>query len=229
MGNIAPGLSHLVEEYISTKPVFRAPPSYRDHLVRDSQLQRDRAKKVSDPVAIDTDGVRWVAVRTMHASEWRVAVDLKAIGLRPYCPMIRKFVFRGVSRSASRSKTLIQQPVYARYLFVGLPPGRTVTRYCAEKIEGVLHDSSGPLAIPASGIAWINSQELAGVWDLRGPWKADASNYSLGETVRISQGPFAGFPACVDAITSENRIKAIVNIFGRGTPVELDCCQIEKT
>lgn len=51
----------------------------------------------------------------------------------------------------------------------------------------------------------------------------------VGENVKIVSGPLESFVAQVQEINQEKRkIKALVNMFGRETPVELDFNQIEK-
>ncbi len=51
----------------------------------------------------------------------------------------------------------------------------------------------------------------------------------VGENVKVVSGPLEGFPATIQEINVEkSKIKALVNMFGRETPVELDFNQIEK-
>jgi transcriptional antiterminator NusG len=51
----------------------------------------------------------------------------------------------------------------------------------------------------------------------------------VGENVRIVSGPLENFVAHIQDINTEKRkIKALVNMFGRETPVELEFNQIEK-
>jgi len=51
----------------------------------------------------------------------------------------------------------------------------------------------------------------------------------VGENVKVKSGPLENFPAVIQEINTEKRkIKALVNMFGRETPVELDFNQIEK-
>lgn len=53
--------------------------------------------------------------------------------------------------------------------------------------------------------------------------------YEKGETVRITEGPFANFTGKVDEINPErDTLRVMVTIFGRSTPVELDFLQVEK-
>jgi transcriptional antiterminator NusG len=53
--------------------------------------------------------------------------------------------------------------------------------------------------------------------------------FQLGESVRVVDGPFADFLGKVDEINPEKgKLKVLVNMFGRETPVELDLLQVEK-
>jgi transcriptional antiterminator NusG len=53
--------------------------------------------------------------------------------------------------------------------------------------------------------------------------------FRLGESVRVVDGPFADFLGKVDEINAEKgKLKVLVNMFGRETPVELDLLQVEK-
>lgn len=50
-----------------------------------------------------------------------------------------------------------------------------------------------------------------------------------GQSVRIVDGPFEDFVGTVDEINTEKgRVKVVVNMFGRETPIELDFLQVEK-
>lgn len=54
--------------------------------------------------------------------------------------------------------------------------------------------------------------------------------YQVGEQVRVIDGPFTGFQGLIDDVDAERgKIKVMVSIFGRATPVELDFLQVEST
>ncbi len=53
--------------------------------------------------------------------------------------------------------------------------------------------------------------------------------YTKGQSVRITDGPFADFIGTVDEVdTDKGRVSVLVSFFGRETPVELDFLQVEK-
>ncbi|MGB1000348.1 MAG: transcription termination/antitermination protein NusG [Flavobacteriales bacterium] len=53
--------------------------------------------------------------------------------------------------------------------------------------------------------------------------------YVVGETVKVSDGPFNGFIGQIEGINEEKRkLQVMVKIFGRKTPLELNFMQVEK-
>ncbi|MBI2405106.1 transcription termination/antitermination factor NusG [Candidatus Gottesmanbacteria bacterium] len=55
------------------------------------------------------------------------------------------------------------------------------------------------------------------------------ATFSVGEAVKIVDGPFADFLGTIDSIDeAKGKVKVLVSIFGRETPVELDFLQVAK-
>ncbi|SHU85058.1 transcription termination/antitermination protein NusG [Mycobacteroides abscessus] len=54
-------------------------------------------------------------------------------------------------------------------------------------------------------------------------------DFEVGESVTVTDGPFATLPASISEVNAEQqRLKVLVSIFGRETPVELNFTQVEK-
>ncbi len=54
-------------------------------------------------------------------------------------------------------------------------------------------------------------------------------SYMVGETVKVNYGPFSGFSGIIEEVNTEKKkLKVMVKIFGRKTPLELGFLQVEK-
>ncbi len=54
-------------------------------------------------------------------------------------------------------------------------------------------------------------------------------DYNIGEVVNITDGPFKGFDGTISEIdAAKGKLKVLVNMFGRETPVELDSLQVKR-
>lgn len=54
-------------------------------------------------------------------------------------------------------------------------------------------------------------------------------DYRIGEVVNITDGPFKGFDGTINEIdVAKGKLKVLVNMFGRETPVELDSLQVKR-
>ncbi len=93
------------------------------------------------------------------------------------------------------------------------------------KITGFVGDSTNPMPVPEAEIAAITSQLVEGAERV-----VPKIIYDKGDLVRVMDGPFANFNGTVEDVDSEKgKLRVLVSIFGRATPVEMDFMQVEKT
>lgn len=80
----------------------------------------------------------------------------------------------------------------------------------------------------------ISNEEAKNLLLKSGEIKGDKSvrikqDYVVGDQVKITEGPFQTFSGVVEEINAErNKLRVMVQIFGRATPVEVDLLQVEK-
>jgi transcriptional antiterminator NusG len=92
------------------------------------------------------------------------------------------------------------------------------------KITGFAGHSAHPTPISDEEIEAVIAQIKEGVAKPK-----PKVSFSSGDTVRVIDGPFVNFVGTVEEVRPEKRkVKVLVSIFGRATPVELDFVQIEK-
>lgn len=54
-------------------------------------------------------------------------------------------------------------------------------------------------------------------------------DFNIGEVVNITDGPFKGFDGSISEVdATKGKLKVLVNMFGRETPVELDSLQVKR-
>ena len=194
--------------------------------VRPKRPPRTKIVSLIEPIRIETDGLRWLAVRVASSCEAKVAEALTGLGYRSYCPLGAKFKFWSKGARRGPQKYVAQFPVFSRYIFVGLRAGQVLSAAADRNIEAVLGNSVGPLYVPAIAIRMMNDLELAHHWDETRSWR-EKSPFQPGSEALITAGPFAGVRATVDRLESESKIAVLVSLFCRLTPLELSPCQIE--
>ena len=91
-------------------------------------------------------------------------------------------------------------------------------------VLGFLGGTDNPTPVRQSEINRMlgNAEETAFVEETAVP-------YLVGDTVKVADGPFSGFSGIIEEVNTEkHKLKVMVKIFGRKTPLELGFMQVEK-
>ena len=122
-------------------------------------------------------------------------------------------------------KVTTERRLYPGYIFIQMIMNDD-TWHLVKNTPRVMEFLGGnrPTRIPESDIARIKGTVAEGVEKPK-----PKVLFELGETVRVKEGAFADFNGRVDEVNyDKSRLKVLVSIFGRQTPVDLAFDEVEK-
>ena len=92
------------------------------------------------------------------------------------------------------------------------------------KVTGFVGSKTEPVAIPDEDAEKIINQMQEGIAKPK-----PKIQFELGDKVQVTDGPFTNFTGVVDEVRPDRgRVKVMISVFGRPTPVELEFTQLEK-
>ncbi|MCL4130014.1 UNVERIFIED_CONTAM: hypothetical protein GTU68_062103 [Idotea baltica] len=92
------------------------------------------------------------------------------------------------------------------------------------KVSGFVGDKTDPVPLGLDEVKRILNQVEEGAASPSAKIK-----FEEGETVKVTDGPFSDFNGTVEEVNQhKGKLKVLISIFGRATPVELDFVQVEK-
>lgn len=172
--------------------------------------------------------MKWYVVHTYSGHENRAKLSLleriRSHNLQDYFGEILiptesvLEVVKGQRRTATRK-------FYPGYLFVQMELNEKTFHLVKNtpKITGFL-GGTNPTPVRESEIAQINSAMTEGQIKPK-----PRVHFEEGDSVRVIDGPFANFSGTIEEVKPEKqKVRVLVSIFGRATPVELDFGQVEK-
>jgi len=124
-------------------------------------------------------------------------------------------------------KKVKERVFFPGYLLVRLEMNKN-TKYLLESVNGVIA-FVGPKGKPQA-LRPEEAQRFLGDFDGGdGPLRVtEAAPYKVGDPVKVTDGPFMDFSGIVQEVNHDKqKLKVLVSIFGRQTPVELDYLQVE--
>jgi transcriptional antiterminator NusG len=94
------------------------------------------------------------------------------------------------------------------------------------KITGFVGNAKSPRPISDQEVLRLTSPEAI---EAQRQQLATEVSFKKGEQVKVKDGPFTNFDGVIDEVRPDKmKLKILVSIFGRETPVELDYAQVEK-
>ena len=193
-----------------------------------------------DPVAEFTRELRmlpgdWYVIHSYAGYENRVRTNLES---RTQSLNMEDFIFQievpthEVMEIKSGKRQQVQEKVLPGYILVRMD--LTDESWAAVRntpgVTGFVGLSSRPSPLSLDEVASL----LAPVPAEKAAKKAEAVraaavDFEIGQSVTVMDGPFATLPATVNEINSDTqKLKVLVSIFGRETPVELSFDQVSK-
>ena len=198
-----------------------------DELLEDERTSRPPAERPT------TGPGRWFVVHTQSGYEKKVKQNLEArISSMNMEERIYEVVIpmEDVVEFKNGKKVVVQKKVFPGYLLVrcDLDDDSWYVDPQHPGVTGFVGQGAKPVAA-----APPRRREFLQVKPTRATTAPSARKprleYELGETVRVKEGPFADFTGEIVEINEDQlKLKVLVNIFGRETPVELEFGQVAK-
>ena len=175
---------------------------------------------------------RWYAIHTFSGQENNIKKHIEQMiereGVQDKFGQIIVPTREVVSNVRGKRRTTIQN-LFPAYIIIEMELDE-LTQHLVSTINGVTHfggmtrASRVPIPLQQSEVdrlLGVNPEDSVG-GEIQIP-------YTIGDNVCIKEGPFKGFVGVVDEIMEDKtKIKVMVSVFGRSTPVELGFNQVES-
>jgi len=169
------------------------------------------------------DGAQWYVVHTYSGYEKKVATNLEKIvenrHLQDWIQEVR-VPTEMVTEIKDNKKHEVERKIFPGYVLVKM--------VMSDESWFVVRNTRGCTGFvgPSGKPVPLTEEEVAGLGVEK---RVVEVNYAVGDTVNIIEGPLENFTGLVQEIdTANNKLRVVVSMFGRETPVELELGQAEK-
>jgi len=226
-------MSDEPQAYTALTPLFPDQPSAKKPARRRKQDEVPEQDQLSDE-EINAAGRRWYFIHTYSGHENKVKhaiestveqSDAKDRVFHVVVPTEDEIEIREGQRRTVKRKLY---PGYVLVQTIELKEGDPVS----DDIWHLIRNTSGVTGFVSSGTRPVplSQDEVNHILRaMRMEQPRVRVGFTVGQNIRIVDGPFEDFVGTVDDINTEKgKVKVLVNMFGRETPVELDFLQVEK-
>ncbi len=181
--------------------------------------------------SIEKEERKWLVFWTAGMQEKRAVGVIRKIlqekGLDKYTEILLPMQIIPKIRKGKR--VLLERPIYAGYVIIGIKNEVKI-------IDAVIKEISSTNVIKAligkDSIVSLTEEEVKSIKEMAEKERQKKEKevpFLEGESVRIVNGPFSDFQGKVSEIYPDKlKLKVLVDIFGRTTPVILDFLEVEK-
>ena len=184
--------------------------------------------------------MKWYVLRTAGGKEKKaaeyLAKEIERSGIQDQVAQVLVPVKREIATKAGKRK-VVEKLLFPGYVLIQASLSarlENIIRNLVPGMSGFLTEKKSTTGAQFERIPVpIRDEEVArilGTQDENAVSAAETEvNFELGESVKITDGPFAGFSGTVDEILEDrSKVKVIVVIFGRKTQLELSFTQVTK-
>jgi transcriptional antiterminator NusG len=128
-------------------------------------------------------------------------------------------------------RVVVQKKMFPGYLLVRLDMDESVWFHIRNTpgVTGFVGQGAKPMPLSRKEVEQFLAVKPEGVEGTPTKKARPSTMFSEGESVRVKEGPFADFTGQINEINEDQmKLKVLVNIFGRETPVELGFDQVAK-
>lgn len=191
-----------------------------------AELRRQQARKKSDT---DDVSLQWYIVQAYSGQEKRAVEQLKEgiakNGLDKFFGDI-KIPQEDVTEVVRGEKQTVTKKFFPGYVLVEMHVNEDTWHLIKDtpKIVGFVGDSESPIPMEQGEVERLLTQMEEGTGAM-----AASDRYEVGDAVKVKEGPFVDFTGTVDEVKPDKgKLRVLISIFGRATPVELEFYQVEK-
>lgn len=188
---------------------------------------------IEDALSPSGEEKKWYSLRVISGKERKIKERIEMeVGRSGWSSFVTQILVptEKVYKIRNGKKVISERNILPGYILIeALPSGLSgeVVQTIAN-IPNVIHFLGRENPIPMR--ATEANRMLGKVDESQEAGEAMIEPFIIGETIKIIDGPFSEFIGDIQEINEEKKkLKVIVKIFGRGTEVELNFMQVEKT
>ena len=195
----------------------------------ESEAAETEAAETEAPAEVERDPrTAWYVIHTYSGYENKVRDDIlrrvKSMNMVDKIFQVLVPTEEELEFKDGKKKT-VQRRVYPGYVFVEMIMSDD-SWYVVRNTRGVtgfVSPGQKPVPLPEDEVKRIKQ-----IMGMEAPTRVKL-HLDIGQQIRVTHGPFQDFHGVVDEVTPDKeKVRVLISIFGRETPVELDFGQVEK-